>query len=155
LERLRMAAEEEALARQEAEQTLTAVAGQQSARVSAARQKEARLAREEAELVAGAKLPPSRFEARGEVFTLGSEALGDGGRLSPAANGPLSALAAYLQVGTRAGKVRIEGQADAVLPARGYAEAVRDALVAGGVAADRLQVLGRTGAPAVTVIIAP
>ncbi len=41
------------------------------------------------------------------------------------------------------------------MPARGYAEAVRDALVAGGVAADRLQVVGRTGQPGVTVIIAP
>ena len=49
-DRLRLAAEAEALARQEAETTLDTVAGQQANRLSAARQRELKLAREEAEL---------------------------------------------------------------------------------------------------------
>ncbi len=67
---MRQAAEAEALAVRMRKNTLSTVAGQQSAKLSAARQKEARLAREEAELVSGVKLPASRFEARGEVFAL-------------------------------------------------------------------------------------
>ena len=45
-DRLRLAAEAEALARQEAETTLDTVAGQQASRLSAARQRELKLARE-------------------------------------------------------------------------------------------------------------
>ncbi|KAF5300051.1 hypothetical protein FQR65_LT19405 [Abscondita terminalis] len=97
-ERLRQAAEAETLARQDAEMALTSAAGQQSARLTAARQKEARLAREEAELVSGSKLPASRFEARGEVFTLPASTFA-GGSATLSANGQsgVRALAAYLQ----------------------------------------------------------
>ncbi len=49
--RLRMAAEEAALARQEAETVLDDVAGAQAAKLRAARQREAELARREAELL--------------------------------------------------------------------------------------------------------
>ncbi len=67
---LRLAAEAEAAARTDVEQALTSATGKQSAQLSAARRKEAELARQEAELVSGAKLPPAVFETRGEVFTL-------------------------------------------------------------------------------------
>jgi outer membrane protein OmpA-like peptidoglycan-associated protein len=138
-ERLRLAAEAETLARQDAEDTLTTVAGQQTARLSAARQKEARLAREEAELVSGAKLPASKFEARGEVFILGSNAFNAGSpKLSDAGASQVSALAAYLQANPKA-KARIEGFGDAQTPGQRRADAVRDALVAAGVAKARLQ----------------
>ena len=67
-DRLRQAAEQETLARQDAEAALTSVAGKQTAKLNAAQQKAAQLAREEAELVAGTKLPASRFEARGDAL---------------------------------------------------------------------------------------
>ncbi len=138
-EQLRLAAEAETVARQDAEETLTSVTGEQAARLSAARQKEARLAREEAELMSGAKLPASKFEARGEVFTLGSNAFGAGvPKLSDAGASQVSALAAYLQANPKA-KARIEGFGDAQTPGQRRADTVRDALVAAGVPKARLQ----------------
>ena len=138
-ERLRLAAEAETLARQDAEDMLTSVAGQQTAKLSAARQKELRLAREEAELVSGAKLPASKFETRGEVFTLAAAAFNPGqATLSAAGASSVSALAAYLQVNPKA-KARIDGFGDKQTPGQRRAEAVRDALVAAGVARARLQ----------------
>ncbi len=73
-ERLRQAAEAETLARQDAENALTSVAGKQQQRLSAAQQNAAKLAREEAELVSGQKLPASKFDGRGEVFTFRGDA---------------------------------------------------------------------------------
>lgn len=68
-EQARQAAEQEALARQDAELALTSVAGKQTAKLNAAQQKAVQLAHEEAELVAGAKLPAAKFDSRGEVFS--------------------------------------------------------------------------------------
>ncbi|HEY5972172.1 MAG TPA: OmpA family protein [Pseudoxanthomonas sp.] len=142
-EHLRMAAELEALARQDAEDTLTSVAGQQTARLSAARQKEAQLARQEAELMSGAKLPASKFDQRGEVFTLGGNAFDPGlAKLSVAGASSVSALAAYLQANPKA-KARIEGYGDPQTPGQRRAEAVRDALTAAGVPKARLQAAGK------------
>lgn len=155
-ELLRQAAEAETLARQDAELALTSVAGQQSAKLSAARQKEARLAREEAELVSGAKLPPSKFEARGEVFALAASGFASGsGKLSESGAASVSALAAYLQASPKA-KARIEGLSDKQTPGQRRAEAVRDALIGAGIAKNRLQSAGKNGgttAKAVEVII--
>ena len=121
-ERLRLAAEAEALARQEAETTLDTVAGQQANRLSAARQRELKLAREEAELVSGAKLPASKFEARGEVFTLGADAFAsDSAKLSASGASRASALAAYLQANPKA-RARIEGYGDKQTPGQRRAE---------------------------------
>ena len=142
-ERLRLAAEAETLARQEAEDTLTSVAGQQTARLGAARQKQASLARQEAELMSGAKLPASRFEDRGEVFTLAAAAFAAGQpRLSAGGTSSASALAAYLQANPKA-KARIEGFGDQQTPGQRRADAVRDALVAAGVPKARLQSVGK------------
>ncbi|MFC6842186.1 OmpA family protein [Xanthomonas theicola] len=158
-ESLRQAAEAEQLARQDAEQALTSVAGQQTAKLSAAQQKSAKLAREEAELVAGAKLPASRFEPRGEVFTVAGGAFAAGkAALSADAAGQAKALAQYLQIGAK-GRVRIEAyDADAGV-AQKRADVLRDALVGGGVAAARLQAVGKqapaTKARAAQVVIAP
>lgn len=155
-ERLRQAAESEALARQDAELALTNVAGQQTARLSAARQKEARLAREEAELVAGTKLPASKFEARGEVFTLAASTYASGSaKLSDSGQGNLSALAAYLQASPKA-KARIEGYGDKQTSGQRRADALRDALVAAGVPKARLQSVGKgtgSASKAVEVIV--
>ncbi len=144
-ERLRQSAEQEALARQDAELALTSVAGKQTAKLNAAQQKAVQLAREEAELMAGAKLPASRFESRGEIFTLGGDAYAGGkAALSPAAAGQAKALAEYLQIGKK-GRVNIIGYAADTGGAKKRAETLRDALVAGGVAANRIQVSGGKG----------
>ena len=144
-EQLRLAAEAESVARQEAEDTLTNVAGEQSARLSSARLKEAKLARQEAELVSGAKLPASKFETRGEVFTLGGAAFAPGlAKPSAEGNASIAALAAYLQAMPKA-KARIEGYGDAQTPGQRRADAVRDALVAAGVPKSRLQAAAGKG----------
>ena len=148
-DRLRLAAEAEALARQEAETTLDTVAGQQANRLSAARQRELKLAREEAELVSGAKLPVSKFEARGEVFTLGADAFAsDSAKLSASGASRASALAAYLQANPKA-RARIEGYGDKQTPGQRRADALRDALTAAGISKSRLQSSGKgTGSKA-------
>jgi outer membrane protein OmpA-like peptidoglycan-associated protein len=155
-ERLRLAAEAEALARQEAETTLDTVAGQQASRLSTARQRELKLAREEAELVSGAKLPASKFESRGEVFTLGADAFASGSaKLSGGGTSTASALAAYLQANPKA-RARIEGYGDKQTPGQRRADAVRDALAAGGVQRSRLQSTAKgtgTKARAIEVVI--
>jgi outer membrane protein OmpA-like peptidoglycan-associated protein len=155
-ERLRLAAEAEALARQEAETTLDTVAGQQASRLSTARQRELKLAREEAELVSGAKLPASKFESRGEVFTLGADAFASGSaKLSGGGNATASALAAYLQANPKA-RARIEGYGDKQTPGQRRADALRDALAAGGVQRNRLQSAAKgagTKARAIEVVI--
>ena len=156
-ERLRVAAEAETLARQDAEDMLTSVAGQQTARLGAARQKEAQLARQEAELMSGAKLPASRFEDRGEVFTLGAASFSNGqARLSASGSAGVSALAAYLQANPKA-KARIEGFGDKQTPGQRKADTVRDALLAAGIPKARLQSAAKgegTKARAVEVVIA-
>ncbi|GHH56852.1 MULTISPECIES: OmpA family protein [Gammaproteobacteria] len=144
-ERLRQQAEAEMLARQDAEQALSSVASRQTAKLSAAQQKAAQLAREEAELTSGAKLPPSKFESRGEVFTVPAGAF-DGGQatLSGEGSGQAKALAEYLQIGKK-GRVNIVGYAADAAGAQKRAEALRDALVAAGVSANRLQVSAGKG----------
>lgn len=145
-ERLRLAAEAEAAARTEAEQALTSVAGKQTAQLSAARRKEAALARQEAELVSGAKLPPSSFESRGEVFVLPAASFASGKpALAEDGKAAAGALAAYLQIGKR-GKVRVEAfEKDARL-AKARAEAIKAALVAGGVPAAQITATGKATA---------
>jgi hypothetical protein len=156
-ERLRLAAEAEAAARTDVEQALTSVTGKQTAQLSAARRKEAQLARQEAELVSGAKLPPSTFESRGEVFTLPAAAFAQG-RLSADGQAGASALAAYLQIGKR-GKVRVDGYDKDAQVARARGEALKAALVAGGVPAGQVQAAGKTAGAsakkAAEVIVAP
>jgi len=148
-QRLRAAAEAEALARQEAEDVILDVAGEQSARLAAAREREAELARQEAALLAGGALPPARTDARGEVFTLAGDAFASGSaRLTAAAAASVRALAAYLQDG--GGRLLIEGhtddegqaEANLVLSQR-RADAVRAALADAGIARSRMQATGR------------
>lgn len=98
-ERARHTAEAEAIARQNAEQALSNVAEKQQANLSVAQQKAAQLAREEAELLSGAKLPPSRFDERIEIFTFGTEAYAGGKkRFSSSARAQIQALAQYLKI---------------------------------------------------------
>lgn len=143
-ERLREQAAVDAAAMQDVEAALQGVAGAQAAKLTAAREREARLAREEAELLAGGKLPPSKRDARGEVFTLGSDAFASGkAGLTASGAASVRALAAYLQAGP-AVAVRIEGVAPEASLAQQRVEAVRDALIEAG--ATRSQVRAAVGA---------
>ena len=157
-ERLRMAAEAEAAARSEVEQALGKATGRQTAQLSAARRKEAELARQEAELVSGKKLPASRFDGQSEVFTLPGDAYAAGkGALSGAGRDAAAALAAYLQIGKRS--VRIQAwDADAKV-AQARAQSLREALVQAGVPVARIKAEGRRGAAtakrSAEVVVAP
>ncbi|MFT4247514.1 MAG: hypothetical protein QM581_05675 [Pseudomonas sp.] len=146
-EQLRQQAEAEMLARQDAEQALSSVASKQTAKLSAAQQKAAQLAREEAELTSGAKLPPSKFDARGEVFAVAASVFdGNKAELSSDGGGQARALADYLQIGKK-GRVSIVGYAGDAATAQKRAEVLKEALVAAGVSAARLQVsAGKGGA---------
>jgi outer membrane protein OmpA-like peptidoglycan-associated protein len=146
-ERLRAAADAEAAARQQAEDVLGTVASDQQAKLAAARQRDAALARQEAELTAGAKLPPMKIDSRGEVYTLGGNAFASArATLSPDAAASLRGLAAYLQQVPNV-QVRIEAHADGDKLSQQRADAVRDALAKAGVPRARLQAAGRGSQP--------
>ncbi len=149
-ERLRQQAATDAQAMQDVQATLEGVAGAQTAKLAVAREKEAALAREEAELMAGGKLPSSRRDTRGEVFSLAGDAFASGqAALTGAAASSIKALAAYLKTGP-AGSVAVEGHTDNqgtaaanLALSQRRANAVRDALVAGGVPRAKVQAVGR------------
>lgn len=118
-ERLRLEAqiqaEEAARLRAQAEQATAVLDGaqlEQDERVAAARRKEADLARQEAELVAGAKLPPLRQTAEGELFTLAGDAFASGqANLTAAAAASVKALGLYLAA-LPGGAVQVLGHTD-------------------------------------------
>ncbi|GAB3343692.1 OmpA family protein [Marilutibacter aestuarii] len=148
--RLREQTEAGEAAMQDVENALVGVAGVENARLKAAREREAALARQEAELMAGGALPPSKQERRGEVFTLSGDAFASGrASLTPAAEVSTRALATYLQAGGGKTRIQVEGHTDdqgdpaanQALSQR-RAQAVADALVAAGVSASRVQVEG-------------
>lgn len=148
-ERLRLQALASQQAVADADLALEGVADAQAATIEAAREREVRLARQEAELVAGTKLPASRRDGAQEVFTLAGDAFPSGRTtLTAGAARQVKAIAAYLAAlpGTR---VRIEGHTDSQgapeanqALSRRRAEAVRDALVAAGVEAARIEAVG-------------
>ncbi len=141
VERLRLAAEAEAIARGEAEEALGKAAGRQTAQLSAARRKEAELARQEAELVSGKKLPASTFGSQGETFVLPGAAYASGkSALSGSGKDAAAALAAYLQIGKRTVRIRAWDADPKVAQAR--AAALREALAAAGVDKARIKAEG-------------
>jgi outer membrane protein OmpA-like peptidoglycan-associated protein len=156
-ERLRIEAqvqaEEAARLRAQAEQAeavLDTAQIDQDARVAAAREKEAALARQEAELVAGAKLPPSRKDPRGEVFALAGDAFGSGqSQLTASAAASVRALGIYLKaLGVGGAQVlghtdsQGEAEANRTLSQR-RAEAVSAALANAGFDAGRISAQGQ------------
>ena len=143
-ERLRQQAAQSDAQMQDVEAAIAGVSDVQAAKLKAAREREAKLAREEAELVAGGKLPASRWDERGEVFTLGSDAFTSGkATLNEKGASSVRTLAAYLQA-TSGATARIEGVDAKAALAQGRVEAVRDALVKAG--ASRQQVRAAVGA---------
>jgi uncharacterized protein DUF4398 len=147
-ERLRQQAAQSDAAMQDVEAAIAGVSDVQAAKLRAAREREAKLAHEEAELVAGSKLPPSRWDQRGEVFTLGADSFAAGkAALSGRGADSVRALAAYLQA-SAGSAARIEGVDAKVALAQQRAEALRDALIQAG--ATRQQVRAAVGAAAKT-----
>lgn len=148
--RSRAAADAESTARQAAEAVLDSAQIDQRARVAAAREKQAALARQEAELVAGAKLPSSRQSAQSEVFTLAGDAFGSGqAQLTTKASASVRALGVYLKA-MKAGSVQVightdsQGEADANQAlSRRRAEAVKTGLVDAGLVAGRVSAQGQ------------
>jgi outer membrane protein OmpA-like peptidoglycan-associated protein len=143
-ERLRQEAAQSDAARQDIETAIASVSDVQAARLKAARERDAKLAREEAELVAGGKLPVSRWDSRGEVFTLGGDTFAAGkATLTERGASSVRTLAAYLQA-TPGSAARIEGVDAKASLAQQRVEAVRDALFQAG--ASRQQVRAAVGA---------
>ncbi|WP_460732022.1 DUF4398 domain-containing protein [Lysobacter tyrosinilyticus] len=155
-ERLRQQAAQSDAERQNIEDAIAGVSDVQAAKLKAARERDAKLARQEAELVAGGKLPASRWDERGEVFTLGSDTFAAGkATLSERGASTVRTLAAYLQA-TAGSAARIEGVDAKAGLAQQRVEAVRDALIKAG--ATRQQVRAAVGAagkskPRVEVVI--
>lgn len=144
-ERLRQQAEAEAQAREQAQAALTTVADKQAGKLQAAKQKETQLARQEAELVSGVKVPASKFDDRGEVFTLaGSQFQPGGADLSAAGQRALKGVAAYLVASPKA-QATVVGYGDVWEPGQRRAESVRNAMVAAGVPAARIKLAGKLG----------
>jgi len=156
-ERLRIEAqvqaEEAARLRAQAEQAeavLDTARIDQGARVAAAREKEAALARQEAELVAGARLPASRVADGQEVFTLAGDAFGSGqAQLTGGAAASLRALGSYLETMGAAGVQVIghtdsqgEAEANRALSQR-RADAVKAALAQAGFDRERIRAEGQ------------
>jgi outer membrane protein OmpA-like peptidoglycan-associated protein len=149
-QRLRATAESEAAARAQAEEIVLDVAGDQAAKLAAAKARDAELARKVAELTgAVGDLPASKRTAAGEVFTLGGDAFASGkASLTSSATGSLQALAAYIAAAPT-GRIRIEahtdGQGEAAANkdlSQRRANAVRDALAAAGVPKSKMQATG-------------
>ena len=145
-ERLRQQNEAGTVAMQDMETAMKGVAGAEAARLNAARERESKLAREEAELVAGGKLPASKRDSRGEVFTLGKDSFAAGkASLGGGAQSTAKTIAAYVQAFSSASGVRVEVTAADAKLAQRRAEALRDVLVSGGVPQAKVQVGARAG----------
>jgi outer membrane protein OmpA-like peptidoglycan-associated protein len=149
-------AEEAARLRAQAEQVEAALGGaqaEQQGKIEAARAKEAALARKEAELVAGAKLPPMRSDANGDVFTLAGDAFASGqASLTKSASASVKALGIYLAA-LPGGAVQVVGHTDSQGDAatnqalsEKRAQQVRAGLVAAGLARTRVTAEGRGAA---------
>ncbi|SEK42472.1 hypothetical protein SAMN05428989_0094 [Pseudoxanthomonas sp. GM95] len=143
-ERMRQQAEIEAQA--QADQVMTNATDTQQAKLSAARQKDASLARQEAELVSGAKLPKSSFNADGsESFPLAVSVFETGkSTLSASGKSTVQALAAYMDA-TKGAKMRVDGYGDKQTPGARRSAALRTALIAAGVAKARISDGGSKG----------
>ena len=149
-------AEDAARARAQAAQAEAVLDGaqvEQQDKVDAARAKEAALARKEAELVAGAKLPPMKQDARGDVYTLAGDVFAGGqAQLTKAGSASLKALGMYLAA-MPSGSVQVIGYSDNQgKPAANQslserrAQQVRASLVAAGVSRNQISSQGKGAA---------
>ncbi len=134
---------------QQAEAALDGAVATQQGKVEAARAREAQLARKEAELTAGASLPPQRSDVRGDVFTLAGSAFASGqAELTPEAAASIRALGIYLAA-IPGGAIQVVGHTDSQGAAAANqslserrAQQVRATLVAAGVERSRVSSSG-------------
>ncbi|WP_297834189.1 OmpA family protein [Thermomonas sp.] len=134
---------------EQAEAALDGAVAVQQGKAEAARAREAALARKEAELTAGAALPPSRRDARGDIFTLAGSAFASGqAELTPEAGASIRALGIYLAA-IPGGAIQVVGHTDSQGAAAANqtlsdrrAQQVRATLVAAGVARTRVSASG-------------
>ena len=153
LQRLREQADAEAQARQQAQSVLDDVGKAQSQRLDDARGRQVALARQEAELVAGATLPTSRSGADGETFVLAGDAFASGSAsLQAGARAQVAAVAAYAQA-MDLGRVQVVGHTDSqgeaqanLALSRRRADAVRAVLLEAGLNPGQVQASGRGAA---------
>ncbi len=151
-------ADQRAQAEQEAQSQAAAgmaeTESEQTEVIAAARARAAELARQEAALKAGAPIPAASpalptHDPRGQSRLLAGTAFGSGQTvLLPGAKTQLRAIVAFVQASPSA-RVRIEGYTDSQGSAdsnlrlsQQRADAVRDALVAAGVRAARIEAVG-------------
>lgn len=134
---------------EQAEAALDGAVAVQQGKAEAARAREAELARKEAELTAGATLPPVRRDARGDVYTLAGSAFASGqAELTSEASASIRALGIYLAA-LAGGAIQVVGHTDSQGAAAANqslserrAQQVRASLVAAGVARGRVSASG-------------
>lgn len=134
---------------EQAEAALDGAVAVQQGKAEAARAREAELARKEAELTAGASLPPVRRDARGDVYTLAGSAFASGqAELTLEATASIRALGIYLAA-LAGGAIQVVGHTDSQGAAAANqalserrAQQVRATLVAAGVARSRVSASG-------------
>ena len=82
-------------------------------KLNEARAADLKLAKEEAEIVAGSKLPPAMMDGRGEIFTLSGDAFtaGNSATLSAKGNAQVKVLAEYIKI-TTGGAINVLGHTD-------------------------------------------
>ena len=134
---------------QQAEAALDGAVAVQQDKAEAARAREAELARKEAELTAGASLPPMRNDARGDVYTIAGSAFASGqAELTAAATASVRALGIYLAA-LPGSQIQVVGHTDSQGAAAANqalserrAQQIRATLIATGVARDRVNASG-------------
>ena len=134
---------------QQAQAALDGAVAVQQNKADAARAREAELARKEAELTAGASLPPMRHDSRGDVYTVAGSAFASGqAELTTEATASVRALGIYLAA-LPGSQIQVVGHTDSQGAAAANqalserrAQQIRASLVAAGVARDRVSASG-------------
>ena len=134
---------------QQAQAALDGAVSVQQDKAEAARAREAQLARKEAELTAGAAMPPMRNDARGDVYTVAGSAFASGqAELTQEAAASVRALGIYLAA-LPGSQIQIVGHTDSQGAAAANqslserrAQQIRATLAAAGVARDRISASG-------------
>ena len=130
-----------------AQTALDQIEAAEQSKLNQARAADLKLAKEEAELVAGSKLPPALMDQRGEVFTLSGDAFAaaNSATLSSKGLAQIKVLAEYIKI-TTGGTIAVQGHTDnagneaaQLTLSKSRAESVAAALKKAGTPAARLQ----------------
>lgn len=130
-----------------AQNALNQIESAEQAKLNESRAADLKLAKEEAELVVGSKLPASVLDSRGEVFTLSGDAFAAANSATLSAKGlaQVKVLAEYIKI-TTGGAIAVQGHTDnagneaaQLTLSKARAESVAAALKKAGTPAARLQ----------------